>query len=69
MNIPSFKKYASSSGETPNKVFSYFMAGSMGLITAVGAKATVQGGFIYLSLPFRMELGVILEAQLREGRL
>jgi ubiquinol-cytochrome c reductase iron-sulfur subunit len=43
LKIPSFKKYASSRGETPNKVFSYFMAGSMGLITAVGAKATVHG--------------------------
>lgn len=43
LKIPSFKKYASNRGETSNKVFGYFMAGSMGLITAVGAKATVQG--------------------------
>src|SRR5204863_349155 len=43
LKIPSFKKYASSGNETSNKVFSYFMAGSMGLITAVGAKATVHG--------------------------
>ncbi|OJD20269.1 hypothetical protein ACJ73_08396, partial [Blastomyces percursus] len=42
LKIPSFKKYASKSGESSNKVFSYFMAGSMGLVTAVGAKATVH---------------------------
>ncbi|KAL2375637.1 hypothetical protein RJZ90_007962, partial [Blastomyces dermatitidis] len=27
LKIPSFKKYASKSGESSNKVFSYFMAG------------------------------------------
>lgn len=48
LKIPSFGKYASKGGETPNKVFSYFMAGSMGLISAVGAKATVQGWFLLL---------------------
>ena len=61
LKIPSFKKYASSNGETSNKVFSYFMAGSMGLITAVGAKATVQGGLF-----FRIR-EVLYEAQLGEG--
>ncbi len=30
-------------GETSNKVFSYFMVGTLGLLTAAGAKATVQG--------------------------
>ena len=29
--------------ESSNKVFQYFMVGSMGLLTAAGAKATVQG--------------------------
>jgi ubiquinol-cytochrome c reductase iron-sulfur subunit len=42
--VPSFANYKSSSGENSNKVFSYFMAGSMGAMTAYGAKATVQGG-------------------------
>lgn len=41
--IPNFSKYASKRSPTTNKVFSYFMAGSMGLVSAVGAKATVQG--------------------------
>ena len=30
-------------GETSNKTFSYFMVGAMGLLSAAGAKATVQG--------------------------
>lgn len=49
--IPSFSKYAAKGSATSNKVFSYFVAGSMGLVSAVGAKATVQGGF-----PFRPSL-------------
>jgi ubiquinol-cytochrome c reductase iron-sulfur subunit len=42
-NVPSFKKYMSKNSETSNRVFQYFMVGSMGLLTAAGAKATVQG--------------------------
>jgi Ubiquinol cytochrome reductase transmembrane region len=41
--IPSFKNYMSKSSETSNRVFQYFMVGSMGLLAAAGAKATVQG--------------------------
>lgn len=41
--IPSFKNYASSGSEVSNRVFSYVLAGSMGLLAAAGAKATVQG--------------------------
>lgn len=41
--IPSFKKYRNSGGETPAKVFQYFMVGTMGAVTALGAKNTVQG--------------------------
>ena len=41
--IPSFKAYMARSGESTNRVFQYFMVGSMGLLTAAGAKATVQG--------------------------
>ena len=40
--IPSFKKYRAGN-ETSNKVFQYFMVGTMGAITAAGAKSTVQG--------------------------
>jgi ubiquinol cytochrome reductase-like transmembrane protein len=43
IKIPDFSKYASKSSPTTNKVFSYFVAGSLGLASAVGAKATVQG--------------------------
>lgn len=41
--IPSFKHYASPAPEVTNRVFQYFMAGSMGLLAAAGAKNTVQG--------------------------
>lgn len=41
--IPSFKNYMSGRGENTNRVFQYFMVGSMGLLAAAGAKATVQG--------------------------
>ncbi|KAL9011598.1 MAG: hypothetical protein Q9173_003574 [Seirophora scorigena] len=41
--IPSFANYMSKKPQTSNKVFQYFMVGSMGLLTAAGAKATVQG--------------------------
>lgn len=43
--IPDFSKYISKGSETSNKLFSYFMVGTMGAITAAGAKSTVQGGF------------------------
>ena len=42
--IPSFAKYMSKRGETSNKTFQYFMVGSMGLLAAAGAKATINGG-------------------------
>jgi len=41
--IPNFKAYRSGSSEVSNRVFQYFMVGSMGLLAAAGAKATVQG--------------------------
>lgn len=41
--VPSFGKYKSSATEAANKTFSYFMVGTFGAITALGAKATVQG--------------------------
>lgn len=43
LRIPNFKKYKSNASPSTNKVFSYFVAGTMGLGSAVGAKATVQG--------------------------
>jgi hypothetical protein len=43
--IPDFGHYMSKRGEASNKVFQYFMAGTMGALAAAGAKATVQGSF------------------------
>jgi ubiquinol-cytochrome c reductase iron-sulfur subunit len=43
--VPDFGKYMTKGNETTNKLFSYFMVGTMGAITAAGAKSTVQGGF------------------------
>lgn len=45
VKIPDFSKYQTKKSPRSNQVFSYFMAGTMGLATAVGAKATVQGTF------------------------
>ncbi|KAL8759766.1 MAG: hypothetical protein Q9184_003521 [Pyrenodesmia sp. 2 TL-2023] len=47
--IPSFAAYMSKKPETSNKVFQYFMVGSMGLLTAAGAKATVQDFLVNMS--------------------
>ena len=41
--IPSFANYMSKRGETTNKTFQYFMVGTMGLLAAAGAQATVFG--------------------------
>jgi hypothetical protein len=43
--IPDFSHYRSKSGTNSNLLFQYFMVGTMGAITAAGAKATVQGMF------------------------
>ena len=43
--IPDFGNYRSKSGTNTNLVFQYFMVGTMGALTAAGAKATVQGEF------------------------
>lgn len=42
-DIPKFDHYKSSRDETTNRVFQYFMVGTFGAVTAMGAKATVQG--------------------------
>lgn len=41
--IPDFSKYKTKSSESSNKLFSYFMVGTMGALSAAAAKATVQG--------------------------
>ncbi|KAI4165503.1 MAG: hypothetical protein LQ342_000913 [Letrouitia transgressa] len=40
--IPSFGKYMSPRKEISNKTFSYFLTGTMGLLAAAGAQATVH---------------------------
>ncbi|KAF1348574.1 Rieske [2Fe-2S] iron-sulfur domain-containing protein [Delphinella strobiligena] len=47
--IPSFKKYRNAGGETGPKLFQYFMVGTFGAITAMGAKATVQDFLVNMS--------------------
>jgi ubiquinol-cytochrome c reductase iron-sulfur subunit len=42
--VPDFSKYMSG-GQNKNLVFQYFMVGTMGAITAAGAKSTIQGEF------------------------
>ncbi|KAJ5894212.1 Cytochrome b-c1 complex subunit Rieske [Penicillium taxi] len=49
VKIPNFGKYQSKSSPRSNHVFSYFMAGTMGLASAVGAKATVQDFLVNMS--------------------
>jgi Ubiquinol cytochrome reductase transmembrane region len=41
--IPNFDHYKSKGKEEDNRVFSYVMAGTLGAVTAMGAKATVVG--------------------------
>jgi ubiquinol-cytochrome c reductase iron-sulfur subunit len=41
--IPDFSHYRSKAGSSNNLLFQYFMVGTMGALTAAGAKATVQG--------------------------
>lgn len=48
VKIPSFSNYSSKSSSRSNQVFSYFVAGTLGLVSAAGAKATVQGRFFVL---------------------
>jgi hypothetical protein len=43
--IPDFSHYKTKSSENSNLMFQYFMVGTMGALTAAGAKATVQGMF------------------------
>lgn len=47
--IPGWGKYKAGGGETSNKVFSYFMVGAFGGLSALGAKNTVQGEY---TIPF-----------------
>lgn len=63
--IPSFAAYRSKSGQDTNKVFQYFMVGTMGAITALGAKATVQGGFLDAFQTQEVELATVVAIELQ----
>jgi len=39
--IPDFSKYKNGSGDSTNRAFSYFMVGTTGAVSVVGAKTTV----------------------------
>ena len=41
--VPDFSKYMSKGSGSTNALFSYFMVGTLGAISAAGAKSTVQG--------------------------
>lgn len=41
--VPDFSKYRSSNSESSNRTFQYFMVGTFGAVTAMGAKNTVTG--------------------------
>ncbi|KAG7142524.1 Cytochrome b-c1 complex subunit Rieske like protein [Verticillium longisporum] len=47
--IPDFSKYMSKGSSAKNHLFSYFMVGTMGAITAAGAKSTVQEFLVNMS--------------------
>ncbi|KAF5599401.1 cytochrome b-c1 complex subunit rieske mitochondrial [Fusarium pseudoanthophilum] len=47
--IPDFGKYVSSGDETKNKLYSYFMVGALGAVSAAGAKSTVQEFLVNMS--------------------
>lgn len=49
INIPDFGKYKSERPADTNLVFQYFMAGAFGMLTAAGAKQTVQDFLVNLS--------------------
>ncbi|GAA5933849.1 ubiquinol--cytochrome-c reductase catalytic subunit RIP1 [Sporobolomyces koalae] len=40
-SVPDYSKYTKGTDSDANRAFSYFMVGSMGLVTAAGAKSTV----------------------------
>jgi len=47
--IPDFSHYRSKQGSNSNLLFQYFMVGTMGALTAAGAKATVQDFLVNMS--------------------
>lgn len=44
-SIPSFAKYRNKGGEVTGKTYQYFLVGTFGALSALGAKKTVTGGW------------------------
>jgi ubiquinol-cytochrome c reductase iron-sulfur subunit len=62
--IPNFDKYKSKGNEQDNRVFQYVMAGTLGAISAMGAKATVVGMYTIIDeddINWRQLVRVFLE--------
>jgi ubiquinol-cytochrome c reductase iron-sulfur subunit len=66
-NIPDFGKYMSGNNENSNKTIQYFMVGTMGAITAAGAKSTVQGGSSNVFRAIELRLAGLLASMLHLG--
>ncbi|KAK3307332.1 Rieske [2Fe-2S] iron-sulfur domain-containing protein [Chaetomium strumarium] len=47
--VPDFSKYMAKRGGSANAVFSYFMVGTLGAISAAGAKSTIQQFLVNMS--------------------
>lgn len=61
--VPDFSKYMSKGSGNTNALFSYFMVGTLGAISAAGAKSTIQGEFFWVGWD-----GVGASIGLLEGR-
>lgn len=48
-SVPDYSKYTAGTSQTSSRAYSYFMVGSMGLITAAGAKSVVSDFLTNLS--------------------
>jgi ubiquinol-cytochrome c reductase iron-sulfur subunit len=58
-NIPNFGKYFNNGSSSTNQLFSYFMVGTMGAVTAAGAKSTVQGAFVRIMTPLLFTYAIV----------
>ena len=45
--VPDFSKYMSKGSGNTNQLISYFMVGTLGAISAAGAKDTIQGELLF----------------------
>ena len=65
--IPDFSKYMSKGKGGSNALISYFMVGTLGAISAAGAKSTVQGEFFCLLVLRSGVRGLVVGAGIAEG--